>query len=173
MLQAPITLEDTLLTTGLRIDQLIEYWHERHPWNDYNNQQTAADIVSKVIDYIKRDGVPMLGVLEALECCRNDGYKIGLAASSSMNLADAVLDKFQIRHNFLSIQSAEHLKYGKPHPEVYLNCADALKVAPTQCLAIEYSFNGLIAVRAANMQTVAISPKEQQHLKNGMLLIIK
>ncbi|MCL1077484.1 hexitol phosphatase HxpB [Parashewanella spongiae] len=168
-LGVPLTHDDTLLTTGLRIDQVVEYWYQRHPWREYNNQKTSIDIVSKVIDYINHDGKPMRGVLEALEYCHANGYQIGLATSSSMNLVDAVLDKLQIRGYFQSIQSAEHLQYGKPHPEVYLNCATALQINPRQCLAIEDSFNGLIAARAANMQTVSIPAQEQQHLSQWQI----
>ena len=62
----------------------------------------------------------------------------------------------------MAVESAEALTYGKPHPEVYLNCAAALGVDPRYCLAIEDSFNGLIAARAANMQTVAIPAAEQR-----------
>ena len=73
-----------------------------------------------------------------------------------------MLNKLGLEHYFDSIQSAEHLAHGKPHPEVYLNCAHDLAISPSQCIAIEDSFNGLIAARAANMQTVAIPAFEQQ-----------
>ena len=57
----------------------------------------------------------------------------------------------------MAVESAEALTYGKPHPEVYLNCAAALEVDPRYCLAIEDSFNGLIAARAANIHDRILS----------------
>jgi mannitol-1-/sugar-/sorbitol-6-/2-deoxyglucose-6-phosphatase len=71
------------------------------------------------------------------------------------------MDKLNITDYFEARCSAEHLNYGKPHPEVYLNCAHALGLAPEHCLAIEDSFNGLIAARAATMQTVIIPAPHQ------------
>ncbi|WP_133408320.1 hexitol phosphatase HxpB [Parashewanella tropica] len=158
----PITYEDTLKTTGMRVDLLIEHWYLRYPWADYDNAKVCQQIVSTVIDFIHRDGKPMVGVMDALKFCQQQEFKIGLATSSPMILVDAVLDTLNIRHYFEAIESAETLPYGKPHPEVYLNCAKALGIEPSRCLAIEDSFNGLIAARAASMQTVAIPAEDQQ-----------
>ena len=159
----PISYQDTFQTTGLRVDQLVEYWYQRYPWENYDNTKVSQKIVEKVIEYIQAEAVPMAGVVEALILCKKKGYRIGLATSSSMDLVDAILNKFEIRSFFHSIESAEHLKYGKPHPEVYLNCASKLGVAPNECIAIEDSINGIIAARAANMFAIAIPPCEQQH----------
>ncbi|EDQ00275.1 HAD-superfamily hydrolase, subfamily IA, variant 3 protein family [Shewanella benthica KT99] len=97
----------------------------------------------------------MTGVESALEYCRANDYKIGLATSSSSPIIEAVLNKLNIAHYFDAIQSAEHLSYGKPHPEVYLNCAKILGLEPMTCVAIEDSFNGLVAARAATIPAVA------------------
>ncbi|WP_428614142.1 hexitol phosphatase HxpB [Shewanella sp.] len=152
----PISLTDTQQTTGLRIDQVVAFWYQRHPWTDYDNQATSEAIVQRVAEEILRNGLPMPGVAAALEACQRSGLKIGLATSSPQQLIDAVMQKLAIADKFDAIESAESLALGKPHPEVYLNCAKALGVPPQECLAIEDSFNGLIAARAANMHTVVI-----------------
>jgi beta-phosphoglucomutase-like phosphatase (HAD superfamily) len=72
-----------------------------------------------------------------------------------------VIAKLNIADYFEARCSAENLSYGKPHPEVYLNCAKALGLKAEHCLAVEDSFNGLIAARAANMQTVIIPAPNQ------------
>ena len=151
-----LTLEEVEQTTGLRIDQVVSYWYQRFPWPNYDNTAAANRIVNEVIAQINTTGKPMLGVIDSLEACKRLGLKIGLATSSSSRIIHAVLEKLAIGHYFEALESAETLAYGKPHPEVYLNCANALGIAPSQCIAIEDSFNGLIAARAATMQTVAI-----------------
>ncbi|QSX36906.1 hexitol phosphatase HxpB [Shewanella sedimentimangrovi] len=158
----PLQRKDILETVGLRIDQVVDYWYRRLPWDNYDNGAVAAQIVDRVIAYIKNEGTPMAGVLEALACCKARGLKVGLATSSSWTIIDAVLDKLEIRHCFDAMESAEHLAYGKPHPEVYLNCATKLGVPARLCLAIEDSFNGLIAARAATMHTLAIPPAHER-----------
>ncbi|QQX80647.1 hexitol phosphatase HxpB [Shewanella sp. KX20019] len=154
-----ISIEETVETTGLRIDQVVAFWYARFPWPNYDNAQTAQAIVDQVVSHILANGEAMTGVISALESCQEMGLKIGLATSSSSDIISAVLNKLAIGSYFDAIKSAEHLSYGKPHPEVYLNCADALNIAPVNCLAIEDSFNGLVAARAANMQTIAIPEK--------------
>ncbi len=151
-----ITLEDVIKTTGLRIDQLVEYHYQHQPWRHYNQQATANAIVDQVVTDVLATGEAMTGVVEALTACKELGLRIGLATSSSTKLIDAVMQKLELKDYFEVFCSAESLTFGKPHPEVYLNCTHALGVDATRCFAIEDSFNGLIAARAANMHTIVI-----------------
>ncbi|MCU8075703.1 hexitol phosphatase HxpB [Shewanella sp. SM29] len=161
-LGVPVTVETIQQTTGLRIDQCVDYWYHKAPWPHYDNAKVSQTIVDKVANEILVSGEAMLGVYETIDHCQALGLKIGLATSSPNTIIQAVLTKLDLSEKFMAIESAEHLIYGKPHPEVYLNCAKALDVDPRCCLAIEDSFNGLIAARAANMQTVAIPAPEQR-----------
>jgi sugar-phosphatase len=74
------------------------------------------------------------------------------------------VDKLEIGHYFDAFASAEHLPFGKPHPQVYMDCARALSANPLHCIAFEDSFNGLIAAKAARMKCVAIPVQDQYHL---------
>ena len=68
----------------------------------------------------------------------------------------------------MAATSAEDLPYGKPHPQVYLNCANALQVAPVNCVCFEDSFNGMVAAKAARMKCVVVPhASEQDHAKWG------
>ncbi|TAD80737.1 MAG: HAD family hydrolase [Sphingomonadales bacterium] len=49
------------------------------------------------------------------------------------------------------IYSADHVKAGKPAPDLFLHCATQLGVDPCRCLVIEDSVNGVRAARAAGM----------------------
>ncbi|HEY2071041.1 MAG TPA: HAD-IA family hydrolase [Rhizomicrobium sp.] len=50
------------------------------------------------------------------------------------------------------IYSAEHVAHAKPAPDLFLHAADALSVAPAECLVIEDSVNGVRAGHAAGMR---------------------
>jgi sugar-phosphatase len=91
-------------------------------------------------------------------------FNIGLASSSPMELIDVVIAKLQISDFIDARTSAESLSYGKPHPQVYLDCAAALDVSPVECLCFEDSFNGLIAAKAARMKCVVVPDRHQQTL---------
>ena len=49
------------------------------------------------------------------------------------------------------VYSAEAVKRGKPAPDLFLHAAEALAVAPSLCLVVEDSVNGVRAGRAAGM----------------------
>jgi sugar-phosphatase len=57
---------------------------------------------------------------------------------------------------FVSLHSAEHEPYGKPHPGVFLSAALSLDVAPQACLVVEDSAAGVLAACAGNMSVVAV-----------------
>jgi sugar-phosphatase len=57
---------------------------------------------------------------------------------------------------FEHVASAEDLPFAKPHPQVYLDCAEVLGAKPVECLCFEDSFNGLIAAKAARMRCVIV-----------------
>ncbi len=152
----PLTPALCLETLGLRTDELVKYWYEKHPWNNYTLDEVANDIEQTVKNLIITEGRPMEGLSETLNFFKNSGVKIGLASSSTMDLIITVLNQLHIRNFFSVINSAENEKWGKPHPGVYLTTARKLDVEPENCLAIEDSLNGLRAAKSAGMRTIVI-----------------
>ncbi|MFN5760743.1 MAG: HAD-IA family hydrolase, partial [Sphingobacteriales bacterium] len=78
------------------------------------------------------------------------------ATSSPYRLIDVIVDKLNIRSYFSAFSSAEHLEFGKPHPQVYLDCAASLQSKPVDCICFEDSFYGMIAAKSARMRCVVI-----------------
>ncbi|MGL5006650.1 MAG: hexitol phosphatase HxpB [Plesiomonas sp.] len=154
-----ITLQDTLLTTGVRIDQIVNLWYSRFPWSGISKEAVVAQIVQQVGNLVARYKPIMPGVTDVLSLCHKCDLKIGLASSSPLELIHQVLEALSLTDCFDAIESAKSLPYGKPHPEVYLKCAQALHVQPIQCVAFEDSLPGLISAKAARMKTVVIPEK--------------
>jgi len=57
---------------------------------------------------------------------------------------------------FDAIVSRELQTRHKPHPEPFLKAAEAICMAPQDCLALEDSHNGVRAAAAAGMMTVMV-----------------
>jgi sugar-phosphatase len=98
----------------------------------------------------------MRGVISLLDMLDRLSFKIGLATSSPTRMVTALLEHFGIAHRFQSIISADVVKYGKPHPAVFLHCAESLGSSPHHCLVLEDSVNGAIAGKAARMKVIAV-----------------
>ena len=146
-------------TAGMRIDEVVEHWYERYPWDNYSKETITQMIIDKMVYFISNFGEPLPGVISSLDYFKTKGYKLALASSSSYVLIDAVLKRLNIREYFDVIHSAQEEEYGKPHPAVFLTAAKKLNAPPTQCLVIEDTVNGMIAGLAAKMKVIAI-PEE-------------
>lgn len=82
-------------------------------------------------------------------------FPLAVASSSNRPLIDAVLATAGIADCFAATVSSEEVARGKPSPDVYLEAARRLGVAPAQCAAVEDSANGIRAAVAAGMDVVA------------------
>src|SRR6201999_4098010 len=101
-------------------------------------------------------GPPWLpGALDAVKRLAQS-FTLGLASSSNRELIDAVLDAGGVRDLFAATVSSEEVARGKPAPDVYLEAARRLGVAPEDCVAIEDSHNGIRAAKAAGLRCIAV-----------------
>jgi len=159
-----LTLTDELLrqVMGFRLTEVVEHWYNYQPWGEKNFEAVEADVLETVKQLIIENANALPGVIQTLEFCKNNGYKIALASSSAMSLINVVVDKLNIRHYFDLLVSAEFEPYGKPHPSVFLTTAQKLNVLPTECLVFEDSVNGMIAAKAARMKCIVVPELEKQ-----------
>ncbi len=103
-----------------------------------------------------RERLPLLdGAVAAVERLAA-AFPLGLASSSNRPLIDAVLDAAGIAERFAATVSSEEVPRGKPAPDVYLEAARRLDVAPERCVAVEDSANGLRSAHAAGMRVLAL-----------------
>ncbi|OBT12161.1 2-deoxyglucose-6-phosphatase [Vibrio sp. UCD-FRSSP16_10] len=154
-----ITLEDCIATTGVRIDNIVEIYYKKFPWQGPTQDEVCLEICNRVIALIKQHKPEMPGLKSLLKQLKTRNVKLAVASSSPMNLIVATIQALELEQTFDEVLSAQDLAYGKPHPEVYLNTANALGVCPTECLAFEDSLTGLLAAKAARMKTIVVPEK--------------
>jgi sugar-phosphatase len=166
LLQLNVTLTPVQYhhTTGLRTREWLDYWFGHFGIGKESIPAAEAALHQHVIEKIRAKANPMPGVKEIIAFFKARQFRMGLATSSPLSLVNVVVEKLNLEGAFEAVASAEHLAFGKPHPQVYMDCAQALDVSPLQCLAFEDSFNGVIAAKAARMTCVAIPVHDQAHL---------
>lgn len=170
-----LTQDQYSSSTGLRTEEWIKHWFHFFDIPMNEAAKATSTIIQKAIDKIAAKAEPMQGVDNILHFFQEHKFQIALASSSPMELIDVVVDKLNIRSQFQVFTSAQHLAFGKPHPEVFLNCANELGRLPTECIVFEDSFNGMIAAKAARMKCVVVpSAADHAQLKwNAADLILK
>ncbi|WED23128.1 hexitol phosphatase HxpB [Vibrio sp. JC009] len=155
-----MTQKDAEETTGIRINEIVDIWYSRQPWEKFSKQDVTTAIVERVAEKILMTKPAMPGIHNAIEMAKDQGLKLAVASSSPMSLVKATINALGLNGTFEVLNSAENLEYAKPHPEVYINTAKAMGVDPSECIAIEDSFTGLLAAKSANMKTIVIPEAE-------------
>lgn len=92
-----------------------------------------------LVERLHEDGVPM--------AVASGSSRAAIAASLSVTGLDACLPLYV---------SAEEVAHGKPEPDVFLEAARRLGVAPDSCVVLEDAVPGVRAAHAAGMRCIAV-----------------
>jgi HAD superfamily hydrolase (TIGR01509 family) len=113
--------------------------------------------VSQHFDAIAAGGIALkAGVVELLDVLDARRMPRAIATSSTRHAVDHSLGQHGLVQRFDAVISRELQTRHKPHPEPFLLAAQAIGVAPQDCLALEDSHNGVRAAAAAGMMTVMV-----------------
>jgi beta-phosphoglucomutase-like phosphatase (HAD superfamily) len=123
---------------------------------DLDLAEIEREVVDAVVDRYHVEGAPGIdGAIEAVRRIAVD-WPSGLASSAHQAVIDAALEATGLADVFQVVVSSDSVARGKPAPDVYLEAADKLGVAPGTCLVVEDSFNGVRAAKAAGMFVVLV-----------------
>lgn len=151
-----VSEDECRLTMGMRFKEVALIWLNHFKVKNAGPEDLEKTVMDHLIALIENEGKFIDSIPEIISVCKNKQLKTGLATSSSNRLMNAVLKKLGLENTLDCCVSAENMKYGKPHPEVFLKCAEGLNVRPDECLVLEDSLNGVIAARAASMKVIAV-----------------
>ena len=91
-----LTKEQTLETTGLKVDKIVEHWFHKKPWTSPPREEVEDALVRDLIARVEKRGAPMPGAAEILELMKKKKVKMALASSSLMPIIDAATKKLGI-----------------------------------------------------------------------------
>jgi HAD superfamily hydrolase (TIGR01509 family) len=118
-------------------------------------KRISDEVVERMED-LYRGRLPLVeGAIEAVRRIAAR-WPLAIASSSNQPLIALFLELTGTRGLFRATVSSEEVARGKPAPDVYLEAAARLGVAPERCAAIEDSENGIQSAAAAGMCVVAI-----------------
>jgi beta-phosphoglucomutase-like phosphatase (HAD superfamily) len=178
--------DEALYTELLEIsggkERTLHYWKQLNPDVKAIDAHAIAETVARIHELktahyeaaVNEGGVVLRpGVLELIEEARGQGLQLAIATTTSpVNIAAllrAAMGPYW-RHNFAAIGDASSAPIKKPHPQVYLQMLEALKMQARDCLAFEDSSNGLQAATAAGLATVITPTSYTRHHDFGKAL---
>ena len=155
-----LTEEMCIQTTGIRIDEVCQYWYEKSPWQGLSPLDLSIKIRERVEELVFEKGKELPGVQNSVKIVKGMNLPLALCSSSPMSLINTVLKKLDLEDAFDIVCSAEFEKYGKPHPAVYLSVLDKLKTRAEYSITFEDTMAGVISAKAAKMKVAAVPQSE-------------
>lgn len=102
---------------------------------------------------------PVRGVLAWIRELSEYGVPLAIATSAARERARDTLARFGIADLFRAVITPSEIPAGKPDPALFLAAAAALAARPAEALVVEDSPSGLVAAKAAGMQTIFYCPE--------------
>lgn len=109
-----------------------------------------------VWDEVARGAPPRPGAVELLRLLQAKGTPVALASNSPRAFIERALGFAGLDGAFGALVGADEVAEAKPAPDVYLEAARRLGVAPARCAALEDSRTGVAAAAAAGMFVVGV-----------------
>lgn len=139
--------------TGMAYHEIYDYLESA-----YGTTVTKAEFVDRYEERAESlygtqvalaDGIPDL-----FDRLRADGRTVGIVSSAPRGWIDIVCNRFDLGP-LDTIVSAEDIDDpGKPAPHIYEHAAEGLGVAPSECVVVEDSQNGIEAAVSSGAYTV-------------------
>ena len=162
---------DELLYTGLLEvsggkERITHYWGEVRggvlaidAGGLVDTVQSIHDLKTAAYERLVHDGAVKLrpGVLRLIEGAAAEGLQLAIATTTSpVNIAALLRSAIgpDWTHLFRVVEDASTAPRKKPHPQVYLQTLQRLKLPAAECLAFEDSANGLKAAAGAGLATI-------------------
>jgi len=96
------------------------------------------------------------GAVELLEFLQARGVPCAVATSAGRATAERHLGRAGLLDRFKAVATRDDVLHAKPQPDVYLEAARRLGVAPERCVAFEDSNVGLTAAHAAGTMAIMV-----------------
>ncbi len=166
-----IDKNEYFLLEGLNTKKVAEHF--------LKNSKKSPEIINDIVNlkeeyYIENNSFSLYEGAEALiGRLKKEGYLLGLVtAANYIRLSNTV--NSEVIGSFNVIITGDKVNNCKPHPEPYLNAANALSVKPSDCVVVENAPFGIESAKAAGMYCVAVaSTLEKKYLFKANRIINK
>jgi len=133
----------------------------RRIFGEDHDEAGLKELLREKEEFYRQEYAPHLVAIKGLENflaeLKNEGVKMAMATSATVEDIDFILNKIPIRDDFNEIVNSSMVKKPKPDPQIFLKAAELLNVPPERCVVFEDSIAGIAAGNAAGMKVVGIT----------------
>lgn len=157
----------------------------RHYVHDYLHDEIDQDSVVKLHEckneryqtMVKQKLIPLrAGISRIIDEAKKEQVRIAIATTTSpgnvtnlvtSTMGDDALDWFEV------IAAADVVPIKKPKPDVYEYVLDKMNLQPQECIALEDSYNGVVAATCINIPTViTVNNYTENDEFDGAMLVV-
>ncbi len=138
---------------GIPTARIIELLNERHG-HSMPVQLTADRKEELYVSLIPRVR-PIAPVVRIIETYAGK-LPMAVATGGTRAICTQTLSALGLVHHFAAIVTADDMQHGKPAPDIFIEAARRLNVAPHQCIAFEDADLGVQAASAAGMKVIDV-----------------
>ncbi len=132
------------------INTIKKYYHTD------DGEAVLYEVAGNYMEELNRHVPEKPYIHEVLPWLKQQGYKIAVASSSSLEIIHRNLKYVDIEKYFDHIVSGQQVAHGKPAPDIFLLAAEKLELPPEECYVLEDAFNGIKAAHAAGCKPVMV-----------------
>ncbi len=90
-------------------------------------------------------------------------YQVGICSNAPKNLVQEILSRYHVEQcaDVITISSELHIR--KPSPEIFLACAEALRVLPAQAVYIDDSLENVAAAKQLGFESIQFTSRNALH----------
>ncbi len=149
------------------LEAILAKGSRKYTQSEKNNMAAFknAEYVSSLENLSEKDILP--GVAVTLAFLRSK--RIKTAVTSSSKNAMKILEKTKLAQSFDAVVDGNEVSLAKPNPEIYLKAANKLGIPPENCVAVDDSFLGIQAAKAAGMFAAAYAEAKDSPLCDWQL----
>ncbi len=148
--------DDRLAMVGQTIDTSVAYFARRIGLPTSAIPELRKELTRRVRAAMVERLQPLPGAIELVRDLARAGVPLGIASNNDRDMVPLALEIAGIAGAFDVVVSAEEVERAKPAPDMYLRACAALRVAPSEALALEDSSSGIAAAHAAGMLVYAV-----------------
>ena len=156
----PLTADDRARLDGRRNSEIFPILFKREvpreEWQAYEHEKESL-----YRELSRGRLTPMKGLHDFIARLKADGITVALATSAPELNVTHTLTELGLIGDFPIIVRGDQVPRGKPAPDVFLEAARRLNVAPADCLVFEDAPMGVAAAQAAGMPVVAVTTSFQ------------
>ncbi|EKX68057.1 HAD family phosphatase [Streptomyces ipomoeae] len=140
---------------GISTRETVATWRERYGF-DVPVEALLAEKNRHYLELARTATRVYPEMRKFVELLAAEGVPMAVASGSSREAIEVILAGTGLGAYLRTVVSADEVAQGKPAPDVFLEAARRLGVAPAGCVVMEDAVPGAVAAHAAGMRCVAI-----------------